>query len=73
MSGDGDRARSRLKSASASYGWARSPYAIRLASRTTLRRSGWKASATTAVPSSESQNPLVRPSTSLPTVTTRTV
>ena len=42
--GTGVSASRRLKSASASYGCARTPYARRLASRTTLRRSGWKAS-----------------------------
>ena len=61
----------RLKSASASYGAAEAPKASRSATRTTHLRSGWKAIATTAVASSENQNPPGPPSPSeLPRPTT---
>ena len=59
VDGSGLSPRRRLKSASASYGAAAAPNASRSATRTTRRRSGWKASATTAVASSEGQKPPV--------------
>ena len=61
-----------LKSASASYGAARFPYARRSANRTTRRRSGWNASATATVATSDHQNPPpVVSSTVRPSSTTR--
>ena len=62
-----------LKSASASYGAARLPYARRSATPRTRRRSGWNANATTAVASNDQPEAAAGPcpQRSRPSATTR--